>query len=462
MSVTDYLNYLPESIWIEILMYLDAHSLLRITETCQQFANFFVGSRKLRDKIRIKVNINDEVALQLQTLMSSQRTYRNLIIECDESIFNPTNQQLEGHILNMIRNLFGETITNLKLKNIFMKLNSIIELLQTFTNLKSCTLEKILMSDHSNFYYNWMDERDLLILKTNSFPFEKLQDLTIRKTDFFCFYFFEKAHCLKKLVIDDLVFDKIDVRYFEKFLIMQADLKELRLRKFRDNYIFQTGLLASPSFQLETLTMNSVYWNDKDRGTAFFKSQRNIKTFELALKNRWYTRWDELMWFNDILKQIFIHNKYLQKIAISTIEKHGYNIKSTDFLEGVVCPRVTDLTYHKGRNDETTALMEAFVKMFPNVKHFTFTTNTDIRTPDLSFLSSWKHLESLAIKEDQCYLRDIYVPNLTSFEYQPFKPFSANLMKNVYDFLKRHPRIRHFKLEGGHSFEYSGTLSLPE
>lgn len=461
MSVTDYLNYLPESVWIEILMFLDAHSLLRITETCQQFANLFVGSRKLRDKIRIKVNINDEIALQLQVLMYSQRTYRNLLIECDETIFDRTNQQLEGYILNTIRNLFGESITDLKLKNIYMKMNSIIKLLQSFVTLKCCTLEKILMSDHSHFYYNSMDERDHDILKSNFFPFAKLKELTIRKTDFFCFYFFQNAHCLKKLVVDDLVFDKIDVRHFENFLMLQMDLKELQLRKFRGNYIFQTSLLSSPPFQLETLSMNCVYWIDKDRGFAFFKSQRNIKAFEIAIKNRWYVRWDELMWFNDILRHVFNHNKYLEKVVISTMEKHGYDIKSTDFLKGIICPKVIHLTYNKGRDDETTALMETFINIFPNVKHFTFNTNSDIRTLDLSFLSSWKNLESLAIKEDIYYLRDIYAPNLTSFTYQPFRPYSVDLMKNIYDFITRHPLIRHFKLVGGQGFECNGSLTLP-
>lgn len=462
MSITDYLNYLPENIWIEILMFLDVHSLLRITETCQQFANLFVGSRKLRDKIRIKVNINEEVSLQLQILMSSQRTYRNLCIECDETIFNTTNQQFEGYILDMIRNQFGETITNLKLKNVYMKMSSIIKLLQSFVNLKSCLLEKILISDHSNFYYNSMEERDHEILKTNIFLFAKLNDLIIRKTDFFCFYFFQNANCLKKLIVDDLVFDKIDVRHFENFLMTQTNLKELRLRKFRGNYVFQTGLLASPPFQLETLTLNSVYWNDKERAAAFFKSQRNIKTFEIALKNRWYVRWDELMWFDDILQQIFVNNKYLEKVVISTMEKHGYYIKSTDFLKDIECPAVSSLTYYKGRNDETTALMESFVKIFPNVKHFKFDTNSEIRTLDLSFLSSWKNLESLAIKEDLSYLRNIHSPNLTSFEYQPFTPYSQDLTKSICDFIKRHPRIRHFKLKGGHGFEYNGRLTLPE
>lgn len=447
MSVTDYL-IIPESLWTEIFKYLDAQSILRISETCQLFANIFVGSTKLRDKVRIKVNMNEEVASQLQFLMNSQRTYRNLLLECDETIFNRTNPQLECYNRDMIRQLFGETVTNVKLKNIYMKTSSIIELLQSFVNLKSCILDNILMSDHSHFYYNLMNERDHEVLKINSFPFVKLEELVIRKTDFFCFYFFRNAHCLKKFIVNDLVFDKIDIQHFENFLMAQKNLKELRLRKFRDNYIFKTGVLAQPPFQLETLDINSVYWNDKEKGTAFFKSQRNIKTLSLALKNRWYVRWDEIMWFNDILKYIFTQNNDLEEIVISTMEKHGYNIKSTDFLEDVVCPKVINLTYYKGRYDETTALMEIFVKMFPNVKYFTFRTESEIRTSDLSFLAAWKHLESLSIKEDVNFLKYIHAPNLTSFEYEPFKPYSADFIENIYEFRKRHPLVRQFKLHG--------------
>lgn len=455
MSIADCLN-IPECIWIEIFNYLDIQSLLRITETCQLFATIFVSSSKLLDKVRIKVNINDDVPSQLQILMNSQRTYRNLFIGCDETLFNRTNPQLEGYNLHTIREIFGKTVTSVKLKNIFTKIHSLIDLLKSFVNLRSCTFEKIFMSNHSNFYYNLMDERDQEILKNNSFPFTKLEELVLVKSDFFCFYFFQNVHCLKKLIVNDLGFDIIDPTHFENFLMKQIDLKELRLRKFRDNYIFTTSLLASAPFQLETLSMNSVYWKDKDNGTAFFKNQRKIKTFEVALKNRWNVRYDEVSWFNDILKHVFTNNKDLKRVTISTMEKHGYDIRTGDFLDGIVCPKVNQLTYCKGGIDKTTTMMALFVKLFPNVNDFTFNTEANSCTPDLSFLSFWKRLESLAIKEDMNCLKDVYAPNLINFEFDSFGRYSDDLMKNVMNFIERHPLIRRFKLHGvecGQGFE---------
>lgn len=455
MVITNCLD-IPENIWIEIFIYLDAQSLLRITETCQLFANIFVSTRKLCNKVRIKVNINGDVPSQLQILVNSQRTYRNLFLGCDETIFNRTKPQLEGNNLQVVRNMFGEKVTNLKLKNIYTKTSSIIELLQSFANLRSCFLEKIFLCDHSNFYYNLMDERDREILETNSFPFSRLEELVLVKSDFFCFYFFRNANRLKKLVVNDLGFDVIDTTHFENFLMNQVDLKELRLRKFRNNYILKTNLLASAPFQLETLAINSVYWSDKDNGTAFFKNQRKIKTLELTLKNRWNVRYDESLWFNDTLKDIFTNNKHLRKVVISTIEKHGFDIKSCDFLDGIICPKVTQLTYYKGIIDETTALMEIFVRMFPNVTKFTFKTEPNANAPDLSFLSSWQQLESIVIKKHIHCFEDIFVPNLISFEFEPYGPYSADLMKNIIKFVERHPMIRHFKLHGvtyGQGFE---------
>lgn len=447
MLITNCLD-IPENIWIEIFIYLDTQSLLRITETCQFFANIFVSTRKVCDKVRIKVNINGDVPSQLQILMNSQRTYRNLFLGCDETIFNRTRPQLEGNNLQMVRNMFGEKVTNLKLKNIYTKTSSIIELLQSFANLSSCFFEKIFLCDHSNFCYNLLNERDREILETNSFPFSRLDELVLLKSDFFCFYFFQNANRLKKLVVNDLGFDVIDTIHFENFLMKQVDLKELRLRKFRNNYIFKTSLLASAPFQLETLAINSIYWSDKGNGTVFFKNQRKLKTLELTLKNRWNVRYDESLWFNDILKDIFTNNKDLRKVVISTIEKHGFDIKSCDFLDGITCPKVTQLTYYKGRIDETTALMEIFVKMFPNVKKFTFKTEENASAPDLSFLSSWQQLESIVIKEHIHCFEDIFVPNLISFEFQPYGSYSADLMKNIINFVERHPMIRHFKLHG--------------
>lgn len=446
MSITDCFH-IPESSWIEIFLYLDVQSLLRITETCELFAKTFVGSSKLRDKVRIKVDINDDVPSQLQILMKSQRTYRNLFLGCDETIFNRTNPQLESYNLHTIRDLFGENVTSLKLKNIYTKTDTLIELLKSFVNLRSCTFEKIFLSDHSNFYYNLMDERDKEVLKTNSFPFTKLEELVLVKSDFFCFYFFQNAHCLKKMIVNDLGFNIIDSTHFENFLMKQINLKVLCLRKFRDNYIFTTNLLASAPFQLETLSINSVYWKDKDNGTAFFNNQRKIKTFEVALKNRWNVRYDEVSWFSDILKQIFTNNKDLEKVAISTMEKHGYDIKSCDFLDDIVCPKVNQLTYCKGGIDKTSTLMKLFIKLFPNVQHFAFNTEANNRAHDLSFLSSWKQLESLAIKEDMQSLKDICVPTLNYFEFESFGRHSDD-MKNIMNFIERHPLIRRFKLHG--------------
>lgn len=382
---------IPESIWIEVFIYLDVQSLLRTTETCRLFASIFVSSSKLRDKVRIKVNINDDVPAQLQILMNSQRTYRNMFLGCDETIFNRTNNtQLDGCNLHTIRDMFGENVVSLKLKNIYTKTDSLIELLKSFLNLRSCNFEKIYLSDHSNFYYHLMDDRDREILETNSFPFTKLEELVLVRSDFFCFYFFPHVHQLKKLIVNDLGFDIIDTAHFEQFLMQQTGLKELRLRKFRENYIFKTSLLAQAPFQLEILSMNSVYWKNKDNGTAFFKNQRKIKTFELALKNRWNDQLDELMWFNDIFKYIFTNNKDLETVAISTMEKHGYDIKSCDFLDGIVCSKVNQLSYYKGSYDKTTALMECFVKLFPNVTHFTFDTEEIDGIPDALYSSAWK------------------------------------------------------------------------
>jgi hypothetical protein len=116
-------------------------------------------------------------------------------------------------------------------------------------------------------------------------------------------------------------------------------------------------------------------------------------------------------------------------------------------LEGIVCPTVERLEYRKGREDQTSALMEAFTKMFPNLKHLTYVCEGDIS--DFHLISSWKRLNSLALEEEYHRLSDIQITSSTFtdflFKLGTFNPEKFN--SYLSNFFRRHQKIRHFCID---------------
>ena len=359
----------------------------------------------------------------------SERRYFNLHlashpldawIEFDEFFIN------QG-ILTKLVEIFEATISNLKISTLTFCRETMAKLLAGFTGLKSLSFADVDDESDENFVIEPFSESEKALLRNSNLP--EVEELEMLRSDFFYFYFFENSLNLRKLVIDDRNENIIHPEHFEPVLAKMKNLKDLKLQNFRTGDFLSTDHLANPSFQLDSLSLTAVYWYLKESGTAFFKSQRSLKSFHLALENHECSRSEEEFWFNDILKHVFTFNHDLHTVSISTAENRGYNIQFTDFLDGIVCPKVETLTYAKGPEDESSALMEAFVKMFPNLKHFVFKSSSCEPYQDLSLISRWTKLESLNVFEVYGVdLQEIRVtsPNFYKLEIRYIEPISCN------------------------------------
>lgn len=439
---------LPEITWEQVFGYLDFKSLLNATEICQHFAQIFSRSSKLLDKVRIVFDTADDLDERLDVFKQSDRLYRNMLLKSPwryknnyDGVFIP----IEPKSMSSLKESFGDKIVDLKLEHVATMLN-LIELLTSFKNVKRLSFEKVSPRDTDEYT---ISEEKRVAMSNNKFP--KLEELIFScHTSLFCFDVFKEQQNIRKLHMYDMYynFERSDKKNFEQFLLKQKDLKELTLLKFRDYFLFETNALDSPPFQLERLELHGVYWKNKEDPIAFFRSQRSLRTFKLALKNRYFINYDELLWFNDILKHVFTHNHNLQCISISTREKYGYNIRSCEFLEGIVCPGVVNLEYVKGHEDETSAFMECFSKMFPNIKNLSL--SGELLEINLAVISSWLHLETLELQCEPKLLRAVQVNSkklvrlgcrITMYENV------RELPQFLHSFLSRHQTVRHFSLD---------------
>ena len=209
-------------------------------------------------------------------------------------------------------------------------------------------------------------------------------------------FLFEKLYLFDTIITLDINdWWSTDFETFESFLLLQKNLKVLRLRKLRDGTMFKTDKLSNNNkFCLDELCLNAVYWKDYENAMKFFKSQTNLKKVSLHLKNCWWIEFDEKMWYNELLIHLFGSNLQLKTVFLSTNEKYGYNIKDFSFLEDIVNPSVENLTLDLDPSQNATECITAFTKLFPNVRNFTYSVNNE-EYHGLDQIHSWKSLESI-------------------------------------------------------------------
>ena len=426
---------LPDHNLENILLFLDFKSLLSATETCKKLQEICANSSKLCRKIRLKVIIDENMTSQLRVIQMSERKYFNLHLTTSKRIIVEDVLVKRGNLTKLVH-IFGATVRHLKITSLKFRRETMAKLLTGLAFLKSLSFADVI-NESEGFDEDFSESEKALL--SNSYSPE-VEELEMLRSDFFYFYFLQNSLNLRKLVIDDMDMGIIDPELIEPVLAKMKNLKDFKLQNFSSSHFFSTDQLANPSFQLDSLSMTAVYWDAKDSGTSFFKSQRSLKTFHLALEHHEWSNWEEF-WFNDILKHVFTFNHDLHTVSISTAENRGYNIQFTDFLDGIICPKVETLTYAKGREDDSSALMEAFVKMFPNLKHFVYKNDNCTPYQDLSLISRWTKLETLNVS-------DVYGVDLQ--EIRVTSPNFYKLEKTYYAAFSCHPTVRHLSLSSLH------------
>ena len=320
----------PEFNWLSlpdhnleiILLFLDFNTLLKATETCKKLQLICAKSSKLCRKIRLKVIIDENLTSELSAVKNSQRKYCNLLLTpfWKDEWRSQSERPIDDEILQSIKDIFGDTVQNESLKG-----------------LKSISLKQVLpvnKDDNSDAMvddeFDPRDQHELF----KKYKLPTIETLEMFESHFFLFSFFKRCTRMRKLVLNSNC--RVHIACLENALAKFKNLKELKLRKFKYDHFYASDLLGHPPFQLESISMNEVCWDRRDVGVSFFLTQRNLKSFDFALKYQYWNRernGAEHERYNDIVKHVFTSNHDLTSVEISTNEREGYNIRITAFLE---------------------------------------------------------------------------------------------------------------------------------
>ena len=182
-----------------------------------------------------------------------------------------------------------------------------------------------------------------------------------------------------------------DYGTFENFLLMQKNLKVLRLSWLHKGLLFETDKLANNiKFSLDELSLDKVHWTDNDNVMKFFKTQINLKKLTLNLITLDGIGLDYEICYNELLIHLFGNNLQLKTVDLSTSEFNGSNIKDFSFLEGIVNSSVENFTLSLNTSQNVTE----FIKLFPNVVNFTYYLNNKV-DHGLDQFYNWNSLESI-------------------------------------------------------------------
>lgn len=211
----------------------------------------------------------------------------------------------------------------------------------------------------------------------------------------------------------------MDVEELENFLLKQANLKQLNILNFRFNSTYSTNRLANVPFQLEVLSLDNVNWDISEHCEMFLKSQTSLKKLKLKSFNRMIAGGlNKYRVFCSIMQHFFTRNPQLYSFATDTKSTSHQVIRDDDFLSDITNNKITDLTYNKGRDDESE-LLKIFTRIFPKVEVLTFSDAASDSTNLLQLIQLFRDLESLELKVSPKSLTDFQIGNnkLKTFKY---------------------------------------------
>ena len=449
---------LPDNIWESILNNLEDKDLLKASETCKKFNNLLSISSSLTKKLRLEIgNKLMEIAVRMfkngnamcifhlvlmkQCLQKSERKYDKIRIY---AILDFEQDDMMYAIYDILKLLAG-SVKEITFYNAKLNDDEFFKIMQIMKNLK------VLKFCGGSFCNEDVTE----IVRPDIVP--SIQEIYIETVEEFSF---EKLYLFDAITTLDLSFCTTVDETFENFLLMQKNLKVLRLwySKFVSS-LFNTDKLASTiTFSLEKLTLAGVEWTNNESAMKFFKTQTKLKHLQLDLQHLYkFKVHDQIVWFNKFLVQFFVNNLQLKTVALSTSE---CNIKDYRFLEGIVNPSVDHLDLRLDSSQNGTEHVAALTKLFPNVKNLVFTAVNQINH-GMDQICNWKLLETIScIPSDINQFSKIVSlgEKLTTCTiiYSSEEYLNKPQMIN---FLNRHQNIKHMILK---SYIYNNTLVTDE
>lgn len=424
---------------------LDVKSLLMICETTPQFNEIVKSSKNLMQKIKLTItllDVGDTFKVNHKQLSDYDqiisRKYQNLkIINLKENLID--NRKSMKKLFGMILDKFSTTVTSLHIKDCYMSRVDVIGVLKKFPNLVDLTLDNVMFSDDLTPSEMAQENAEPLAL-----TFPNLKNLRLITINFFCFLLLNAHTNLEILELSSPIYTRSDVEELENFLLIQRNLKVLKIENFRFNSTYSSNRLHQVPFQLSVLILNDVVWDINDHCCLFIKSQNNLKKFSLQSFQRWITPKEEkFIWFCDVMKHVF-NNSQLTSVIFDEYGAFSY-LKNDEFLVGDCNRNVKSLQYLHCQTSSSSEFLSISTRLFPNIENLSFATFKDSNI--FQTLGLFHHLKSISIKSPTAALKFIpeeIIRNVTRFKFSSTDDMKAsNFLLNV---LKRNSILEHLFL----------------
>ena len=380
--------YLPDRIWESILCNLNKRSLLNASESCKKINDLLSLSQLLIKKLSLQINIPHSInytknerarekiylrsfrnlEMMKECLKMSGRKYNSIIIRNLKDVKNPIAKYNYNAIFDILKQFAG-SVKQIKFVYTSLQDEIFIKIMQTLKNLKVLKFER----------FCWIENNEAVteIVKPDIVPL--IHEIYFKEVDNI---FFQKLLWFDNIIILDVEhFHWIYIWDFEKFLLLQKNLKVLNCMQLSFGVMFKSDKLAKVKFSLDELSLNSHWWVNMKNAMNFFKTQTNLKKVTLYLRYFWwFSNDDDLeleMCYNELLIHLFSNNLQLKTVFISISEEFGLDIKDYSFLEGIVNLSVENLTFNLDPFQNGIEFVNTFSNLFPNVKCVTHLVNED-------------------------------------------------------------------------------------
>ena len=448
MAEAKQLMDLHDEVLVEILSYLDGHSLLNSTRTCYRMNDIVSSTDKLTKKIKLVIKFREEFGVRysikhylwrLRSLLGSQRKYQSLTIShVSKDMFN--NKKMKTLLMKIFIK-FGANISKLNLW--FMELstcNDFTEIMKNFKNVANCELQMIKISPTS------------VLPADTQLSMPHLKELFISCCNSFCAETFYSCDKLKKLVFFFDYYNRsyFEIGTFEGFLLKQESLKvlDIGLGASIVERMFKTDRSDEVKFSLDSLKLQDVYFADKNIALKFFQTQKQLKKFDFYLKNEKYRKLDTMQFYEGILKHVF-QSPVLVSVDIVAVT---YQFLNMDFLNGITNSNVKKLDFRDFSGvsyfKKNCEFFQKMTNIFPNINEVFYEGfgGNEI----FAGIASLKNLDTLTIahQHNKCLLENIYVSSgkLTNFEYHCCSTKIENEDMMVGDFLMLHKTLKNLKV----------------
>lgn len=444
------LQNLPDDIMQNVINKMEVDDVLKLSETSKSLYKCTKRSDKFQQvafvmdfkKIDMKQQCSMKLMTKVWTFLKHPLTFRSMI-KNKLTMLQIIKKSSRNYETFKIKNLDEAEMYDFEREKVFKVFKnlgkSVKELIIKDSNFRSSVEFKSLLSKFSNVQELSMCNVNIKVIEEGLLDLPKLRDFEVQDCKPNIYGVFETFKHLNKITLHlDHVIAKDDMLAIERFIFFQEKLEILHLESSKKSFVYFHNMELA-KYRLKELCMRRVAFDDLQLAFDFIFIQRNIEKLEVTLSSLTTEDIPESH-LDEIVDFIFGDMKQLEDVTINC--DYSNTKLESEFL--IPNHKISALKFVMYKVNHK--LLQAVLKMSPNVKRFYFEENYPTCLSNSPFVNcEMPKLETLEIHG--CYecLKDFQIPG-DQFKTVKFIPRCYLMMtieeNALADFMLRHPSIQ--------------------